>query len=159
MVRAARGARHMSRLTLMRSVCAAAGALALAGCSGWLPSWDLGFSRGGGGTELRLESDPPGAEARTSTGQSCRTPCAVLVPATSHTVTFTLAGFVPQTVPVQARQPIDPRVDPDAAAMVELTPNPVAVALEQEPPPVRRKPQPKRRGQAPPPPAAAPPLR
>ena len=136
----------MSRLTLMRVFCAAASALTLAGCSGWLPSWDLGIGRGGGGTELRLESDPPGAEARTSTGQSCRTPCAAVVPATSQTVTFTLAGFVPQTVPVQARLPVDPRVDPDAAAAAELTPNPVAVALEQEPPPVRRKPAPKRRG-------------
>ena len=128
-----------------------AGALALRGCSGWLPSWDLGISRGGGGAELRLELDPPGAEARTSTGQGCRTPCAVVVPAASQSVTFTLAGFIPQTVPVKARLPLDPRVDPDAAPGAELIPNPVAVALEQEPPPVRRRPPPKRGAQRPPP--------
>jgi hypothetical protein len=148
----------MRSVVRMRSVLGIACALALGGCSGWLPSWDLGISSGGGGAELRLESDPPGAEARTSTGQGCRTPCAVVVPAASQSVTFTLPGFIAQTVPVQVRLPADPRVDPNALSAVDLIPNPVAVALEQEPPPVRRRPPPKRRAQRPPPPAL-PPLR
>jgi hypothetical protein len=147
----------MGSVTLTRSAFGLACALALGGCSGWLPSWDLGISRGGGGAELRMESDPPGAEARTSTGQACRTPCAVVVPAASQSVTFTLSGFIPQTVPVQVRLPADPRVDPNALGAVELNPNPVAVALEQEPPPVRRRPPPKRRAQRPPPAAPPPP--
>jgi hypothetical protein len=56
---------------------------------------------------MRLESRPPGAEARTSLGQTCRTPCSVNVAATDDfAVTFSLDGYQPQTVPVGA-QPSD----------------------------------------------------
>jgi hypothetical protein len=116
-----------------------------------MPSFDVGGG-GGGGTELRLDSEPPGAEARTSTGQACRTPCVLAVPAADQTVTFTLAGFLPQAVPLQVRLPSDPRWDPNAVAGAQLTPNPVAVALEPAPPPVAaRKPPPKKRRATPPP--------
>jgi hypothetical protein len=133
-----------------------ASALLLGGCtswsvSSWMPSFDVGGG-GGGGTELRLDSEPPGAEARTSTGQACRTPCVLAVPAADQTVTFTLAGFLPQAVPLQVRLPSDPRWDPNAVAGAQLTPNPVAVALEPAPPPVAaRKPPPKKRRATPPP--------
>jgi hypothetical protein len=53
---------------------------------------------------LQLESMPPGAEARTSAGPSCRTPCSVSVPVAPLTVTFTLDKYQPQTVPVQPMQ-------------------------------------------------------
>ena len=120
-----------------------------------MPSFDLGGG-GGGGTELRLDSEPPGAEARTSTGQACRTPCVLAVPAADQTVTFTLAGFLPQAVPLQVRLPSDPRWDPNAVTGAQLTPNPVAVALEPAPPPVAaRRPPAKKRRTAPPPPRAA----
>jgi hypothetical protein len=146
----------MSGVDMTRSVLGIVCALALGGCAGWMPSWDLGLSGvtmgGGGATELRLESEPSGAEARTSTGQACRTPCAVMVPATQQDVTFALAGFIPQTVPVLVRMPLDPRVDPNASPGVQLVPNPLAVTLEQAPPPVRTRPPPKRRAQRPPPP-------
>src|ERR1044071_9209206 len=81
--------------------------LALAGCSSfssfspgdWLPNLSLGG--GGGGYPLRLESNPPGADARTSLGQGCRTPCTVSVPAREDfTVTFALPGYETQMVPV-----------------------------------------------------------
>ena len=43
---------------------------------------------------VRFELEPPGAEARTSNGQSCRTPCALALPANSTMmVTFTLNGY------------------------------------------------------------------
>jgi len=119
--------------------------LALGGCASWLPSLEFG---GGSTVELRADSEPPGAEARTSMGQACRTPCAMPVPASSNfTVTFTLPGFVPQSVPVQVRMPTDPRMDPNATASVQLIPNPVEVALEPAPAPkpVRWKPSPQRR--------------
>ena len=46
---------------------------------------------------------PSGAEARTSNGQSCKTPCSVNVPAgeAGFSVTFTMNKFQPATVPVQ----------------------------------------------------------
>ena len=75
--------------------------LALTGCSSfsvgdWVPSMS-----GGGSIPLRLESDPPGAEARMSTGQSCRAPCTITVPAANGlTATFGLAGYESQTIPV-----------------------------------------------------------
>jgi hypothetical protein len=116
-----------------------------------MPSFDLGGGGGGGGAELRLDSEPPGAEARTSTGQACRTPCVLAVPAADQTVTFTLDGFLPQAVPLQVRLPSDPRWDPNAVTGAQLTPNPVIVALEAAPPPVARRPAPKKRRAAPPP--------
>jgi hypothetical protein len=132
---------------MFRVVVSVGCALALAGCASWMPSLDAG-----GGAELRADSDPPGAEARTSTGQGCRTPCAMVVPATDQAVTFTLPGYFPQTVPVQVRLPGDPRADPNAVASVQLTPNPVTVALEPAPPPVaaKRKPAPRRAAPKPP---------
>ena len=48
---------------------------------------------------VRFESDPPGAEAKVSNGQTCRTPCAArLLPGQRclH-VTFTLDGYQPET--------------------------------------------------------------
>jgi PEGA domain len=54
---------------------------------------------------LQFESDPPGAEVRTSGGQTCRTPCALAVPAADMQVTYNLNGYQPQTVPVKLMPP------------------------------------------------------
>src|SRR5882724_8794265 len=53
--------------------------------------------------QVQLESNPPGADARTSLGQGCKTPCSVSVPApdTGFSVAYTLNKFQPATVPVQ----------------------------------------------------------
>jgi hypothetical protein len=131
-------------------------ALALGGCASWMPD----LSGGPVTVQLRAESDPPGAEARASTGQTCRTPCAMAVPATGNfTVTFSAPGFVAQTVPVQVHGPSDPRSDPNAGYGTDIEPNPVSVALEPAPPPkpVRRKPPPRKRPPAPPRAARVPP--
>jgi hypothetical protein len=109
---------------------------------------------------LQLESMPSGAEARTSAGPSCRTPCAVSVPAEPLTVTFTLDRFEPQTVPVQPLQQtiVNPNVDVGGASyVVELDPNPVFAQLAPAAPPKRatRRPPPKRVAKRPP--AEAPP--
>ncbi len=54
---------------------------------------------------VRLESVPPGADARTSLGPSCKTPCAVSVQtAEPFDVSFTLDKFQPQTINVQTLQ-------------------------------------------------------
>lgn len=55
-------------------------------------------------TLLLIESNPAGAEAKASLGQKCITPCTMQIGTGSDfTVTFTLAGHVPQTLPVHAK--------------------------------------------------------
>src|SRR5215470_6874439 len=51
---------------------------------------------------VQLESQPPGAEAKTSLGPGCKTPCSVQVapPDTGFSVTFALPKFQPATVQV-----------------------------------------------------------
>jgi len=81
---------------------------------------------------VRFESEPPGADAKTSTGQTCRTPCALAMPADKpFTVTFTLAGFQPDTEQVQFVSMGD--------GSSKLRPNPVLVQLIQAPPPPKPK--------------------
>ena len=117
-----------------------ASALMLAGCASWTPTDFIPSAPAGGGGSagLRLESEPPGADARTSAGQSCRTPCALTLPANDLTVTFTLPNFVPQTIPVRIRPPGDPRTEP-GNARPRFDPDPVFAALEPAPPPPRKK--------------------
>src|SRR3954464_1946044 len=79
-------------------VCAIAGALAVAGCAGWTPSWDWIPSSlsSGANVSLTIESDPPGADAKTSLGASCRTPCMIPVPGDREfSVNFSLPGYLP----------------------------------------------------------------
>jgi hypothetical protein len=116
---------------------------------------------------LQLESMPPGAEARTSAGPSCRTPCSVSVATEPLTVTFTLDWHEPQTVAVQPIQQtiVNPNVDAVGSTVVmELDPNPVFAELAPMAPPKRtaKRPPPKRvaakrpPADAPPPPASSP---
>jgi hypothetical protein len=52
-------------------------------------------------TVMLIESNPAGAQAKTSFGKSCTTPCTMLIGETGDfTVTFTLSGYVSQTLPV-----------------------------------------------------------
>lgn len=159
---------------MRRAVAIATLGATLAGCSGLpsLPSLSLG---GPAATTVQFESEPAGAEARTSTGQTCRTPCAQAVASNEFTVTFSLNGYQTQTVPVRiaaANEPIDPNTG--SAPAPRLVPNPVFVELQAAapaaPPPRRRTAPPKPRQQpvaqqqqqqqqqqrpaAPPPPAA-----
>jgi hypothetical protein len=71
---------------------------------------------------IRFESEPPGADARTSTGQSCRTPCALALPGDKpFDVTFTLNGFQPDVEKVEAF--------PVGDGSTKLRPNPVLAEL------------------------------
>ncbi|MGH6725255.1 MAG: PEGA domain-containing protein [Pseudolabrys sp.] len=77
---------------------------------------------------VRFESVPPGAEARMSNEQTCRTPCALALPANSTmTVTFTLIGYEPTTQ----------KIEPVAVGteMPSLQPNPAVAELVPIPPP------------------------
>ena len=90
---------------MSRVIAIAACGLLLAACSMSMPSMD--FFRSGPATEvLRIESEPPGADARTAEGQSCRTPCELTVPATGEVaISFALQGYNPQTINVRAEAP------------------------------------------------------
>jgi hypothetical protein len=93
-----------------------------------LPSMD--FMKSSPATEkLRIESEPPGAEAKTSQGQTCRTPCEVTVQnAPNMSVTLTLNGYQTQTVTLQ------PEGATSDATGAKLSPNPVYVELQAAPP-------------------------
>ncbi|MGD9924136.1 MAG: PEGA domain-containing protein [Pseudorhodoplanes sp.] len=105
---------------------------------------------------LQFESDPPGAEVKTSGGQTCRTPCALAVPAADFQVTYSLNGFQPQTIPVKLMPPEDMRGSGETgltASQPRFTPSPVVAELVKAAP--RRAPAKKPRVARQPPPAAA----
>jgi hypothetical protein len=109
-------------------------------------------------TTMQFESEPAGAEARTSLGQTCRTPCSVPVAGNEFTVSFTLPGYEPQTVPVRSVVSTEP-VDYDAGQTggPRLVPNPVFVELQPAapapPPAARRRASPPQQAARPQPPA------
>jgi hypothetical protein len=113
---------------MSRAVAVAACGLILAACSMSMPSFDM--FRSASTTEvLRIESEPPGADARTPEGQTCRTPCELTVPATGEVaISFALQGYNPQTINVRAEA--SPAAgSTDAAAPVRMQPNPVYAEL------------------------------
>jgi hypothetical protein len=83
---------------------------------------------------LRVESEPPGAEARVAGGSSCRTPCSLPVDASAGrvSVTYVLDGYQAQEVAVDivndAREPA--RADPNPV-MAELDPAPRGTAAKR----------------------------
>ena len=102
----------------------------LTACSATMPSLNLDFMKSAPQAEtLAIESEPPGAEAKTSLGQSCRTPCQLAVqPGSEFSVTLALSGYQPQTVSVR------PEAE-GASAMPRLAPNPIHVTLQAVAPP------------------------
>jgi hypothetical protein len=105
-----------------------AGALTLAACSS-SPDWMSldGLKPAPAMDTVRFESEPPNAEVKASGGQTCRTPCALALPVSGPTtVTFTLAGYQPET---ETLEPITAIGSP-----TNLRPNPVTVELTPAPP-------------------------
>ena len=90
--------------------------------------------------KVALESVPPGADATTSLGPACKTPCSIDVPApdAGFSVTFAMPKFQPVTVPVQViRNPGDFASPPTTI----IEPSPVFAELKPAaPPPKVRKP-------------------
>jgi hypothetical protein len=95
---------------------------ALAACSVSMPSLD--FFRSTSPSEvLRVESEPPGADARTTQGEACRTPCELTVPSGGElAVSFALNGYQPMTVPVRAESAGRLQPNPVYAELQPLTP-------------------------------------
>src|SRR6266700_3018239 len=79
-------------------------ALAIVGASlGGCSSFSLDYFKSTPPTvQVQLESNPPGADARTSLGPGCKTPCSVSIPAPdgNFTVAYSLNKFQPATVQV-----------------------------------------------------------
>jgi hypothetical protein len=113
---------------------------------------------------LQFESEPAGAEVRTSGGQTCKTPCALAVPAADMQVTYNLNGYQPQTVPVKLVPPepgdfgSPPRFDPSpvSAELVKARRGPApkkspAKVAKRPPPPAGNNVEPGDGGFAPPP--------
>lgn len=110
--------------------------LALAACSSFNTNFDW-LKSGSFRMEpvletVRFESEPPGADVKTSTGQSCRTPCALALPGDKPlNVTFTLNGFQVDTESVEPLSMGD--------GTTQLRPNPVVAELTPLPPPPKKK--------------------
>ena len=140
---------------MRRVVVIAAAGLSLAGCSSF--SWDA-FKSAPPMVQVQLESTPPGADARTSLGPGCRTPCSANIPlpeGSDFTVTYTMDKFQPATVPAHVI-----RIPGDYASSgsARIDPNPIFAELQRmgpPPKPVRkmhrpRKPKPPKGAAAPP---------
>ncbi len=115
-------------------VVALAGA-SLAGCSSF--SFDS-FKSTPPTVQVQMESVPPGAEAKTSAGPGCKTPCQVAVPAADFTVTFTMNRMQPVTVPVQVvNVPADYSGEAVTPGAITIEPNPVFAQMKPAAPPPR----------------------
>jgi hypothetical protein len=146
---------------MRRVIAIATAGLGLAGCSS-MPSMSASsfdpMAEPPRYVQLQVESAPQGAEARTSTGQACTTPCAITLtnPETGFLVSYALNGFQPMTIPVQITR------TPSSFwswGPTTANPNPVVAQLQPVPPPppppkpVRKRPK----SPAAPKPAPAPP--
>ena len=141
---------------MRRAFAIAAAATTLAGCSSAPDYLKLDYYKSTPPpVQLQLESTPSGADARTSIGPGCKTPCSVTVTppdgVTSFLVNYSMAGVQGTSVPVQIARESGGAFSADT---YKLSPNPVVADLRPPPPPPKtaRKPlRPKRKT-----PAAAP---
>jgi hypothetical protein len=134
---------------MRRVIAIAVAGMGLAGCSSF--SLDA-FKSTPPTIQVQLDSIPPGADAKTSLGPGCKTPCTVAVPAgeAGFSVTYTMNKFLPATVAVQV---INNPGDFTTPATTTIDPNPVFAELRPAGPPprvVRRPPKPKKPKPAPP---------
>ena len=139
---------------MRRAFAMAVASISLAGCSSFsTSSWNY-FKSDPPTIQVQLESTPPGADARTSLGPGCKTPCSVSVTppegSTSFLVNYSMPGRQPAGVPVQI---VNESGGVFSSDKVKLSPNPVVAELQPIGPPPRpaRPMRPKRKK-----PAAAP---
>jgi hypothetical protein len=115
------GERAMVIRVMLIGVCG----LTLAGCASYLPSISGFFQSSPKTEQLRIDSDPAGAEAKSSEGTTCQTPCELSVSSGSDfSVAVSMLGYQTLTVPV----------GPDSSGG-QLRPNPVFAKLQPLTPP------------------------
>ncbi|WP_338824396.1 hypothetical protein WDM22_17060 [Bradyrhizobium septentrionale] len=136
---------------MRRIIVIAAAGLSLAGCSSF--SLDS-FKSAPPPILVQLDSNPQGADAVTSLGPGCKTPCTVSIPApeANFTVTFNMPKFQPATVPVTVTRTPGDFTSPATTA---LDPSPVFAELQPAGPPPRAARKPMRPKKKKPKPAAA----
>src|SRR5215475_13154064 len=131
-------------------------ALALAACSSNSDWMNLDALKPGPSLDtISLESEPPGAEAKASNGQTCRTPCALALPVdAASSVTFTLNGYQPETEKLEAITSTGepPRLRPNPV-IVELSPGAPSTAKKSTKPATKKPATRTKTTAAPPPPA------
>jgi hypothetical protein len=117
---------------MRRVIAIALAGASLGGCSSF--SFSDYFKSTPPAIQVQLESNPPGADAKTSLGPGCKTPCSVTVnpPDTGFAVMYTLNRFQPATVPVQV---IHNPGDFSTPASTVTDPNPVFAELQPAGPP------------------------
>jgi hypothetical protein len=126
---------------MRRVITIVAAGLSLAGCSSFSTDY---FKSAPPTMQVQIESNPPGADARTSLGQSCRTPCSVTLPVPDgggFTVSYALPKFQPANVPVQV---VKVPGDLFTSGTTKTDPNPVVAELQPAgppPKPVRMRPK------------------
>ena len=126
-------------------------AAALAACSSDM----AGFKSGPFLDTVSLESEPPGADAKASNGQTCRTPCSLAMPVdASASITFTLNGYQPETEKLEAITSTGepPRLRPNPV-IVELSPGAPSTAKKSTKPATKKPATRTKTTAAPPPPA------
>jgi len=110
--------------------------IAIAGaCLGGCSSFSLdAFQSAPAVLQVQLESVPPGADAHTSLGPGCKTPCSVSLtpPDAGFSVTYSMNNFVPATVPVQVVRIPGDFLTPSST---KLDRNPVVAELQPVGPP------------------------
>jgi hypothetical protein len=128
-------------MTIRGVIVIAVAGLGLASCSSF--SLDS-FKSAPPPIQVQLESNPPGADARTSLGPACKTPCSVSIPApdSNFTVAYSLNNFQPATVQVNVTK--NPG-DLLTAGTATIDPNPVVAELQpMGPQPKMHRPKPKK---------------
>lgn len=134
-----------------RVIAIAAAGLSLAGCSSF--SMDS-FKSAPPPMQVQLDSAPPGADAVTSLGPGCKTPCTVSIPTpeSNFSVTFNLPKYQPATVPVTVTRVPGDFTSPTTTT---LDPSPVVAELQPAGPPPRAARKPMRPKKKKPKPVAA----
>jgi hypothetical protein len=122
----------MADRSMRRVIAIALAGASLGGCSSFSVS-DY-FKSTPPAIQVQLESNPPGADAKTSLGPGCKTPCSVTVnaPDAGFSVMYTLNKFQPATVPVHV---IHNPADFSSPATTVTDPNPVFAELQPAGPP------------------------
>ena len=95
-------------------------------------------------TVLLIQSNPASAEARSSLGRTCRTPCTMTIgTAGDFTISFARDGYEPQTVTVHSTMseggyttPASPTLDPNVVSVV-LKPQAKQPARQRSPSPAK----------------------
>src|SRR3954453_130623 len=140
---------------MRRVVVSAVAALGVTGCSSFSTDSFTSYLKPTlPAVSVQIDSVPSGADAVTSLGPGCQTPCWGSVPAENFSVPYTLPRFPPLTVPVQV---INIPGDFSAPASTTIDPNPVVGELQPAGPapkaarkPMRpKKPKPKPASAAP----------